>query len=652
MQTYPHWELVVAVGPGIDDAIGSMRDLAERDPRIKVVSLPADTGTAARLNYAARAAKGDLIAYLNDGAEFNPDFLERVAPIPGKFGVAIFGCDVIVPDTNGAPTIVAWNPVTIRDQLFVRNIAVRFGIVHSRELFDRAGGLNELLVCGFEWDLLRRFARMGAEFTFPAIKAGRCRAQVEAANAASPAVEAEVARVGAVTDGQNIAGSTSDSHEHGAKALTTMPTDWQLALIHKNRLVRKPVFGVSSGWMRPRRVEAVLFVCAECVLDYTNGASLAVLHALCWLNSNGFTASAFCICEHADRDTAHAQFFRSPEFTSAHETQADNEVQQTIAAGIPVTLLNVERNDPRRLTGDARKFLDVYERVLANLRPDVVVTYGGDSLSLKMMEATKLHDIPIVFWLHNFSYPDRNSFQFADRVIVPSDFSREYHWQSLGLDCCTIPNLIDWQRVQVQRRTPRYVTFVNPGTYKGVFVFAAIAERLASVRPDIPLLVVEGRTSPASLKSLGIDLATFANVKHMTPTADPREFYSVTKLVVMPSLWNESFGLVAAEAMINGIPVLASNRGALPEIIGNGGDLFDIPERYTPDTRAVPTAGEIQPWVDRIINLWDDPVAYVEAGQRAHARAQTWRPDRIGPLYRSFFAGISPQPAPPIVFSS
>ncbi len=29
----------------------------------------------------------------------------------------------------------------------------------------------------------------------------------------------------------------------------------------------------------------------------------------------------------------------------------------------------------------------------------------------------------------------------------------------------------------------------------------------------------------------------------------------------MPSLMDESFGLVAAEAMLNGIPVLASNRG-------------------------------------------------------------------------------------------
>ena len=47
-------------------------------------------------------------------------------------------------------------------------------------------------------------------------------------------------------------------------------------------------------------------------------------------------------------------------------------------------------------------------------------------------------------------------------------------------------------------------------------------------------------------------------------------------------------GLVAAEAMLNGIPVLASNRGALPETIGDAGFLIDIPARYTPETRTCP----------------------------------------------------------------
>ena len=81
-----------------------------------------------------------------------------------------------------------------------------------------------------------------------------------------------------------------------------------------------------------------------------------------------------------------------------------------------------------------------------------------------------------------------------------------------------------------------------------------------------------------------MDLARLPNVTIRPNAADPRTFYAVSKLLLVPSLWNESFGLVAAEAMLNGIPVLASNRGALPETIGDAGFLFDIPARYTPET--------------------------------------------------------------------
>ncbi len=50
--------------------------------------------------------------------------------------------------------------------------------------------------------------------------------------------------------------------------------------------------------------------------------------------------------------------------------------------------------------------------------------------------------------------------------------------------------------------------------------------------------------------------------------------------VIMPSRW-EAFGLVAIEAMRSGVPVIASNRGALPEVVedGVGGYIFDLDDR-------------------------------------------------------------------------
>ena len=46
-------------------------------------------------------------------------------------------------------------------------------------------------------------------------------------------------------------------------------------------------------------------------------------------------------------------------------------------------------------------------------------------------------------------------------------------------------------------------------------------------------------------------------------------------IIIIPSLWQEPFGLVAAEAMSYGAAIIASNRGALSEIIGNNGVLID-----------------------------------------------------------------------------
>ena len=112
-----------------------------------------------------------------------------------------------------------------------------------------------------------------------------------------------------------------------------------------------------------------------------------------------------------------------------------------------------------------------------------------------------------------------------------------------------------------------------------------------------------GRGRAEWSRETGIELDRLPNLKFTPSVPDPREFYAVTKVLLMPSLWNESFGLVAAEAMLNGIPILASNRGALPETVGEEGFLFDIPAQYTPVAQMLPAIEEIEPWVETVIRL-------------------------------------------------
>lgn len=57
----------------------------------------------------------------------------------------------------------------------------------------------------------------------------------------------------------------------------------------------------------------------------------------------------------------------------------------------------------------------------------------------------------------------------------------------------------------------------------------------------------------------------------------PREFYPQVDVVVVPSLWNEPLGMVVAEALAFGKPVIGSRRGGIPEMIrdGENGLLFE-----------------------------------------------------------------------------
>ena len=265
---------------------------------------------------------------------------------------------------------------------------------------------------------------------------------------------------------------------------------------------------------------------------------------------------------------------------------------------------------------------------------------------------------------------------------MPTEFCRQYYWDALGLASLRLPLVVDPERVGVEGKaeggrgkaeggredrciaSPHpsplregegdFVTFVNPDPRKGMHFFARIAEVLFQRRPDIRLLLVEGASKASFLPNLGIDLSGAGNVRIMPNSPDARRFLGATKILLMPSLM-ESAGLVAMEAMTNGIPVLASNRGGLPETIGDAGFLFEIPPRYTTEScqRAAqapqPTADEVEPWVETIIHLWDDAAEYDRRSRAARERAKLWAPERLAPVYREFFSRLGHQPGPPLV---
>lgn len=113
-----------------------------------------------------------------------------------------------------------------------------------------------------------------------------------------------------------------------------------------------------------------------------------------------------------------------------------------------------------------------------------------------------------------------------------------------------------------------YITMVNPREkYKGTDIFLDIADRLQ----DEQFLMV-GTIKSSALRDRVEDTP---NVTHWTWCDNMQEAYAKTKLVVVPSRWEEPFGRVPAEAMVSGIPCVVSNRGGLPEVVGSTGTVVD-----------------------------------------------------------------------------
>jgi glycosyltransferase involved in cell wall biosynthesis len=181
---------------------------------------------------------------------------------------------------------------------------------------------------------------------------------------------------------------------------------------------------------------------------------------------------------------------------------------------------------------------------------------------------------------------------------------------------------IDCTAVRVQAHEPRYLTFLDPRPETGLYAFARIADELGRRRPDIPILVVERNGTAGALFTCGVDPTAHGNVHIMHVDGDPRRHWSVTRVALLPWLAPEIAPGAALEAMVNGIPVMASDRGSAVDALGRSGMVLPLPRRLSPSSRTLPAAAEMAPWVDAIVQLWDDPVLYDEHRRLALAEAE------------------------------
>jgi glycosyltransferase involved in cell wall biosynthesis len=145
--------------------------------------------------------------------------------------------------------------------------------------------------------------------------------------------------------------------------------------------------------------------------------------------------------------------------------------------------------------------------------------------------------------------------------------------------------------------------FINPVAEKGVDIAIALARRC----PDIPFLFVEAWTLDAKARAkLKADLAPLPKVTLSPRTRDMRSLYAKARLVLAPSQYDETFGRIAPEAHVSGIPVLATRRAGLPEAVGPGGVLID-------------PGAPIEAWADALRRMWSDAAYHRQLSDAALA---------------------------------
>ena len=170
-----------------------------------------------------------------------------------------------------------------------------------------------------------------------------------------------------------------------------------------------------------------------------------------------------------------------------------------------------------------------------------------------------------------------------------------------------------------------FVAMLNPCAVKGISIFLEAAQRM----PAHEFGVVLGWGTTADDRH---DLLSLRNI-HILPNArNIEDILARTRILLMPSLWYEGFGLIVMEAMLRGIPVISSDAGGLKEAKRGTGYVIPVRtiEKYQPvfDEHAMPKPvvppNDIAPWVAAIEELLGSREAYDRESIASRAAAEAF----------------------------
>jgi len=254
-------------------------------------------------------------------------------------------------------------------------------------------------------------------------------------------------------------------------------------------------------------------------------------------------------------------------------------------------------------------------RALHSLRPDLVHThlvhadvYGAVAAGRAPLVSTKHNDDR--FRLGAFRYVERALTRRASRVIAITEALRRFNVDRVGLPAdkvTTIPYGLD--------EPPAAWAATDLELPEGPIVLA-VARLVAQKGNDVAVRAMAGLDATLVVLGEGPErshlerLASELGVRLLLPgrVGDVASVLRRADVLVHPARW-EGFGLALLEAMLAGLPVVATRVSSIPEIVVDGETGLLVPADDPSALRAA------------LVRVLDDPADYGAAG-RARARAK------------------------------
>lgn len=207
-----------------------------------------------------------------------------------------------------------------------------------------------------------------------------------------------------------------------------------------------------------------------------------------------------------------------------------------------------------------------------------------------------------------------------NRIVTVSQASAEGIARDFAIPLdrmAIVPNGVDLDRFRPLHGTEpipnRIVSTISSNApLKGLPVLLEAVALVKRKQPNVTLTII-GRDGHASTQARIRDLGLRDTVVFTGRLSEHEmvEEYARANLAVVPSLY-EGFGLPAIEAMACGVPVVSSDAGALPEVIGPRGEAGEL----------VP-AGNSEALADAITDLLAAPQKMARMGLQGRERAAT-----------------------------